>query len=97
MNSNEQKPLKSWLLSPEDLDKLAILRAWWSRALPRPSRAVLYVEHVASGTDLCRIICERDMEGVVAEHTGHRDLNVMRRYYRNGMVFKGNPAKEIGL
>ena len=33
----------------------------------------------------------------IAEHTGHRDLNVMRRYYRNGMVFKGNPAKEIGL
>jgi hypothetical protein len=33
----------------------------------------------------------------VAEHTGHRDLNVMRRYYRKGMVFKGNPAKEIGL
>ena len=28
MNSNEQKPLKSWLLSPEDLDKLAIPRAW---------------------------------------------------------------------
>jgi hypothetical protein len=33
----------------------------------------------------------------IAGHTGHRDLNVMRRYYRNGMVFKGNPAKEIGL
>jgi hypothetical protein len=33
----------------------------------------------------------------IAEHTGHRDLNVKRRYYRNGMVFKGNPAKEIGL
>jgi hypothetical protein len=36
-------------------------------------------------------------EDAHAEHTGHRDLNVMRRYYRNGMVFKGNPAKEIGL
>jgi bifunctional non-homologous end joining protein LigD len=35
--------------------------------LPRPSRAVLYVEHVASGTDLFRLICERDMEGVVAK------------------------------
>jgi hypothetical protein len=67
MNSNEQKPLKSWLLSPEDLHKLAIPRAWWSRAPPRPSRAVLYVEHVARGTDLFRLICERDMEGVVAK------------------------------
>jgi ATP-dependent DNA ligase len=27
---------------------------------------VLYVEHVASGTDLFRAICERDLEGVVA-------------------------------
>ena len=35
--------------------------------VPRPSRAVLYVEHVMSGTDLFRIICERDMEGVVAK------------------------------
>jgi hypothetical protein len=26
-----------------------------------------------------------------------RDMNVLRLYYRNGMVFKGNPAKEIGL
>jgi hypothetical protein len=29
-------------------------------------------------------------------HTGHRDMNVLRLYYRNGLVFKGNPAKEIG-
>ena len=35
--------------------------------LPCPSRAILYVEHVASGTDLFRLICERDMEGVVAK------------------------------
>jgi bifunctional non-homologous end joining protein LigD len=35
--------------------------------LPRPSPAVLYVEHVTSGTDLFRLICERDMEGVVAK------------------------------
>jgi hypothetical protein len=33
----------------------------------------------------------------IAGHTGHRDMNVLRLYYRNGMVFKGNPAKEIGL
>jgi hypothetical protein len=34
--------------------------------------------------------------GPFAEHTGHHDMNVLRLYYRNGMVFKGNPAKEIG-
>ena len=28
-------------------------------------RQFLYVEHVASGTDLFRVICDRDMEGVV--------------------------------
>jgi ATP-dependent DNA ligase len=33
----------------------------------RPSRAVLYVEHVSSGTDLFRAICEQDMEGIVAK------------------------------
>jgi bifunctional non-homologous end joining protein LigD len=35
--------------------------------VPRPSRAILYVDHVASGTDLFRVICDRDMEGVVAK------------------------------
>jgi ATP-dependent DNA ligase len=29
--------------------------------------AVVDVQHVASGTDLFRVICERDMEGVVAK------------------------------
>jgi len=29
--------------------------------------AVVYVQHVTSGTDLFRVICERDMEGVVAK------------------------------
>ena len=33
----------------------------------------------------------------IAGHTGHRDMNVRRLYYRNGMLFKCNPAKEIGL
>jgi len=37
------------------------------RLLPRPSAAVLYLEHFASGTHLFRVICERDMEGVVAK------------------------------
>jgi ATP-dependent DNA ligase len=30
------------------------------------------VEHVASGTDLFRVICERDMEGVVAKQASAR-------------------------
>jgi ATP-dependent DNA ligase len=30
------------------------------------------VEHVTSGTDLFRIICERDMEGVVAKQVSAR-------------------------
>jgi hypothetical protein len=29
----------------------------------------------------------------IAEHTGNRDMNVLRLYYRNGMVFKGNPGQ----
>src|SRR5215472_8118186 len=37
------------------------------KLLPRPSAAVLYLEHFASVTDLFRVICERDMEGVVAK------------------------------
>ena len=42
------------------------------RLLPRPSQAVLYVDHVASGTDLFRAICERDMEGIVAKQASAR-------------------------
>jgi hypothetical protein len=29
--------------------------------------AALYSEHIASGTDLFRVVCDRDMEGVVAK------------------------------
>jgi ATP-dependent DNA ligase len=32
----------------------------------------LYLEHVASGTDLFRVICDRDMEGIVAKQAGAR-------------------------
>jgi len=31
------------------------------------AKSVLYVEHVATGTDLFRLICDRDMEGIVAK------------------------------
>jgi hypothetical protein len=42
------------------------------RLLPLPSRAVLYVEQVANGTDLFRVIYERDLEGVVAKQASAR-------------------------
>jgi ATP-dependent DNA ligase len=40
--------------------------------LPRRAQAVLYVEHVESGTDLFQAICEQDMEGVVAKQANGR-------------------------
>jgi ATP-dependent DNA ligase len=45
------------------LERKALLQ----KMLPRRLRAVHHVEHVWSGTDLFRIICERDMEGIVAK------------------------------
>ena len=38
--------------------------------IPRKPHAVLYVDHVTTGTDLFRVICERDMEGIVAKQAG---------------------------
>src|SRR5262249_52171870 len=40
--------------------------------LPRDARSVLYVEHVVSGTELFRVICEQDMEGIVAKQANAR-------------------------
>ena len=37
------------------------------KLLPRKPRSLVYVQHFASGMDLFRVICERDMEGVVAK------------------------------
>jgi bifunctional non-homologous end joining protein LigD len=37
------------------------------KLVPLEPRAVRYVEHVASGTELFRAICELDMEGIVAK------------------------------
>src|SRR6516162_610059 len=43
------------------------------KLLPRrKARSVLYVDHVANGTDLFRVICERDMEGIVAKQVSAR-------------------------
>ena len=45
------------------LERKALLR----KLLPLRPRAVRYVEHVASGTELFRAVCELDMEGIVAK------------------------------
>ena len=45
------------------LERKRLLR----KLLPPRAHSVLYVAHVESGTDLFRVICERDMEGVVAK------------------------------
>jgi bifunctional non-homologous end joining protein LigD len=37
------------------------------KLLPRETQAVLYVEHVESGTELFRVISDLDMEGIVAK------------------------------
>jgi bifunctional non-homologous end joining protein LigD len=50
-------------------ERKALLR----KLLPRrKARSVLYVEHVANGTDLFRVICEQDMEGIVATQASAR-------------------------
>jgi bifunctional non-homologous end joining protein LigD len=53
-------------LDGRDLRVLALpgRKALLRKLLPRKAHAVRYVEHVATGTDLFRVICERDMEGV---------------------------------
>ena len=57
-----------WLDGRDLRDRSLFERKTLLRKLfPRPSRSVLYVNHFASGTDLFRVVCERDMEGVVAK------------------------------
>jgi hypothetical protein len=50
------------------LERKRLLR----KLMPRRTQSVLYVEHVESGSDLFRVICERDMEGVVAKQANGR-------------------------
>src|SRR5262252_7610242 len=50
------------------LERKSLLR----KLLPRRPKSVLYVEHVATGTDLFRVICDRDMEGIVAKQASAR-------------------------
>jgi ATP-dependent DNA ligase len=47
--------------------KLPERKAFLRKLLPRHPKSVLYVEHVPTGTDLFRVICDRDMEGIVAK------------------------------
>jgi bifunctional non-homologous end joining protein LigD len=56
-------------LDGTDLRALALSgrKALLRKLLPRKAHAVLYVEHVVNGTDLFRVICDRDMEGIVAK------------------------------
>jgi bifunctional non-homologous end joining protein LigD len=49
-------------------ERKALLR----KLLPRKPHAVVYVQHVTSGTDLFKAICERDMEGIVAKQASAR-------------------------
>jgi bifunctional non-homologous end joining protein LigD len=39
-------------------------KAFLRKVVPPGSRAVRYVEHFASGAELFRVICERDVEGL---------------------------------
>ena len=45
------------------LERKRLLR----KLLPRRTLATLYLDHFTSGTDLFRVICDLDMEGVVAK------------------------------
>ena len=50
------------------VERKALLR----QLVPRKAQAVFYVEHVRKGKDLFRVICERDMEGIVAKQANAR-------------------------
>jgi len=50
------------------LERKRLLR----KLLPRHPKSVLYVDHVASGTGLFQVICDRDMAGVVAKQANAR-------------------------
>ena len=61
-------------LDGEDLRSQTLLKrkALRRKLLPRHPKSVLYVDHVTNGTDLFQVVCERDMEGVVAKLTDGR-------------------------
>ena len=57
-----------------DLRERALVerKAALRKLVPLEGQAVRYVEHVASGTKLFRVICELDMEGIVAKQANAR-------------------------
>jgi bifunctional non-homologous end joining protein LigD len=61
-------------LDGKDLRNLVLLerKKLLRKLLAERAQAVLYVEHVESGSDLFRVICERDMEGIVAKQGSGR-------------------------
>ena len=50
------------------LERKLLLRKF----LPRRAQSILYVEHVESGSGVFRVMCECDMEGVVAKQANAR-------------------------
>jgi ATP-dependent DNA ligase len=52
---------------PSNQIEILVRKKLLRKLQPRSARTVLYVEHVVSGTDLFRVICDRDREGVVAK------------------------------
>ena len=50
------------------MERKSLLR----KLVPRRAQSVLFVEHVVSGTELFRVICDKDMEGVVAKQASAR-------------------------
>jgi bifunctional non-homologous end joining protein LigD len=61
-------------LDGRDLRDLPLLerKTQLRKLLPQTARAVLYVEHVVNGVDLFRVICDQDMEGIVAKQASAR-------------------------
>jgi bifunctional non-homologous end joining protein LigD len=61
-------------LDGRDLRQRPLLerKAQLRQLVPREAKVVRYVEHVASGTELFRVVCEMDMEGIVAKRVQGR-------------------------
>jgi bifunctional non-homologous end joining protein LigD len=84
-------------LDDTDLRGLALSgrKALLRKLLPWKAHAVRYVEHVANGTDLFRVICDRDMEGIVAKQAsaGTRRKRPPGRRSRIGSTVRPSGAK----
>jgi bifunctional non-homologous end joining protein LigD len=56
-------------LDREDLRALSLTerKTRLQKLRPRHPRALVYVQHVTTGTDLFKVVCALDMEGIVAK------------------------------